>query len=324
MQITADRIEINQIDLNDITFKITTDISTDDLIESIKNVGLISPPILRYTADKRYIVVSGFRRVGACRSLGWQHIDARVVSETQSDLNPLKLAIADNCLNRQLNVIEQSVSISKLSVFFPDDISLSRESQKIGLNVNPKLLKKLRKINSVDNDLKEKISAGIIPFSIGLELSEMDQSEAIAISKIIEQLHLTLNHQKEIIRLAQEGARLNNVPILDVIKDCNVTDVINDPELDRNQKIKRIRRYLKQIRYPEIVRFETNYLTCLQRMKLPESIQLNPPADFEGNNFSMVLHFQDLKQFKTANDRLNELQDHPDFAKILEKEFEDN
>lgn len=324
MQITADRIEINQIDLNDITFKITTDISTDDLIESIKNVGLISPPILRYTADKRYIVVSGFRRVGACRSLGWQHIDARVVSETQSDLNPLKLAIADNCLNRQLNVIEQSVSISKLSVFFPDDISLSRESQKIGLNVNPKLLKKLRKINSVDNDLKEKISAGIIPFSIGLELSEMEQSEAIAISQIIEQLHLTLNHQKEIIRLAQEGARLNNVPILDVIKDGNVTDVINDPGLDRNQKIKKIRRYLKQIRYPEIVRFETNYLACLQRMKLPESIQLNPPADFEGNNFSMVLHFQDLKQFKTVNDRLNELQDHPDFAKILEKEFEDN
>lgn len=324
MQITADRIEINQIDLNDITFKITTDISTDDLIESIKNVGLISPPILRYTADKRYIVVSGFRRVGACRSLGWQHIDARVVSETQSDLNPLKLAIADNCLNRQLNVIEQSVSISKLSVFFPDDITLSRESQKIGLNVNPKLLKKLRKINSVDNDLKEKISAGIIPFSIGLELSEMEQSEAIAISQIIEQLHLTLNHQKEIIRLAQEGARLNNVPILDVIKDGNVTDVINDPGLDRNQKIKKIRRYLKQIRYPEIVRFETNYLACLQRMKLPESIQLNPPADFEGNNFSMVLHFQDLKQFKTVNDRLNELQDHPDFAKILEKEFEDN
>lgn len=324
MQITADRIEINQIDLNDTTFKITTDISTDDLIESIKNVGLISPPILRYTADKRYIVVSGFRRVGACRSLGWQHIDARVVSETQSDLNPLKLAIAENCLNRQLNVIEQSVSISKLSVFFPDDISLSRESQKIGLNVNPKLLKKLRTINSVDNDLKEKISAGIIPFSIGLELSEMEQLEAIAISQIIEQLHLTLNHQKEIIRLAQEGARLNNVPVLDVIKDGNITDVINDPGIDRNQKIKRIRRYLKQIRYPEIVRFETNYLACLQRIKLPESIQLNPPADFEGNNFSMVLHFQDLKQFKTVNDRLNELQDHPDFAKILKKEFEDN
>ena len=45
------------------------------------------------------------------------------------------------------------------------------------------------------------------------------------------------------------------------------------------------------------------------------------PVTFEGNNFSMVLHFQDLKQFKTVNDRLNELQDHPDFAKILEKEL---
>ena len=59
-------------------------------------------------------------------------------------------------------------------------------------------------------------------------------------------------------------------------------------------------------------------------MKLPESIQLNPPADFEGNNFSMVLHFKDLGQFKAVNALLNKLQNHPDFAKILEKEFEDN
>jgi hypothetical protein len=324
MQITADRIEIHHIDLNDTTFKITTNISIDDLIASIKNVGLISSPILISTADKRYIVASGFRRIDACRFLGWRHIDARVVSDIRSDLDLLKLAIADNCLNRQLNVIEQSVSISKLSAFFPDDVSLSRESQKIGLNVNPGLIKKLRKINSADNDLKDKISAGIIPFSIGLELVEMERSDAIAMSQIIEELHLTLNHQKEFIRLAQEGARVNNVPILDVIKDSNITDVINDPELDRNQKIKKIRRYLKQIRYPEIVRFETNYFTCLQRMKLPESIKLNPPTDFEGSNYSMVLHFQDLNQFKTVNDRLNELQDDPDFAKILEKEFEDN
>jgi hypothetical protein len=324
MQITADRIEINRIDLNDTTFKISSDIAIDDLLASIKSVGLISPPILKYTADNRYIVVSGFRSIDACRSLGWQHIDARVVSDTHSDLKPLKLAIADNCLNRQLNVIEQSVSISKLSAFFSDDVSLSLESQTIGLNVNPKLIKKLRRINSADNDLKKKISSGIIPFSIGLELCEIDQSALIAISQIIEELHLTLNHQKEIIRLAQEGARLKNVSILDVIKDSNITDVMDDRESDRIQKIKKIRRYLKQIRYPEIARFESNYLACLQRMKLPESVQLIPPADFEGNNFSMVLYFQDLKQFKTVNDRLNELQDHPDFAKILEKEFEDN
>ena len=152
----------------------------------------------------------------------------------------------------------------------------------------------------------------------------MEQSEIFAFSQIIEELHLTLNHQKEIIRLVKEISRLNNVPILDVINDCNVADVISNTEYDRNQKIKKVRQYLKKMRYPEIVRFETNYLTCLHRIKLPDSIHLNPPAEFEGNNFSMNLHFQNMSQYKAVIDVLTELQDHPDFAKILEKEFEDN
>jgi hypothetical protein len=324
MQIISDTVSINHIDLDDTTFKITTDISTNDLVESVKNLGLIASPILLYIAADKYIVVSGFRRIDACRSLGWQHLDVRIIIEADNNLQPLKLAIADNALNRQLNVIEQSISISKLSVFYTDQVELSHESQKIGLNVNPGLIKKLRKLIPVHHSLKNKIAVGIIPFSIALELNEMEEETANAFSKIIEALHPTLNHQKEIIRLTKEIARLKNISILDVINKFIVTDQFSDPELDRNHKIKKIRRDLKQIRYPEIIRFESNFFNLLNQIKLPEVIHLVPPKDFEGINYSMQLHFQSLKQFKGINHVLNELQNHPDFAKILEKEFEDN
>jgi len=182
----------------------------------------------------------------------------------------------------------------------------------------------LKKTIFFDAVLKKKIASGIIPFSIGLELGEMEQATANAFSQIIEALHPTLNQQKENIRLSKEISRLNNVPISEVINEYIIDDAMSDTELDRNQKIKKIRRKLKQIRFPEIVRFESNYFTCLKRLILPESIHLNPPADFEGRNYSMHLHFQNLSQFKAVNDVLNELKDHPDFAKIIEKEFEDN
>ncbi|MCD6584285.1 MAG: ParB/RepB/Spo0J family partition protein [Desulfobacteraceae bacterium] len=324
MQIFSDTVAINHIDLNDTTFKISTDISTDDLIESIENIGLISPVILKSKADSRYIVVSGFRRVAACRLLGRCYIDARIINEDKNNLYCLKLAIADNALTRQLNVIEQADSISKLSAFYADEIELSRESQKIGLNVNPGLIKKLRKLIPVHHSLKNKIAVGIIPFSIALELNEMEEETATAFSQIIEALHPTLNHQKEIIRLTKEIARLKNISILDVINKFIVTDLFSDPELDRNHKIKKIRRDLKQIRYPEIIRFESNFFNLLNQIKLPEAIHLVPPKDFEGINYSMQLNFQSLTQFKGINHVLNKLQDHPDFAKILEKEFEDN
>ncbi len=324
MKIVSDTVEIYLIDLNDTTFKITTNISTDDLVESIKNLGLISTPILKRKADNGYTVVSGFRRVDACRSLGWQHIDARIICEAENNLMCFKLAVADNALNRPLNMIEQAVSISKLSKFYADEIILSREIKKTGLNVNPGLIKKLKKINTLHNELKNKLAAGVISLAIGLELGEVGHGTATAFLQIFAALNPTLNHQKEMIRLTKEISKLNNVSMTEVINDCHIMDTINDPELDRNQKIKKIRLKLKQVRYPEIVRFEKNYATLLQHIQLPESIHLIPPADFEGNNFSMRLAFQNQDQFRDINNRLNKLQDHPDFARILEKEFEDN
>lgn len=318
------RVEIDHIDLSDTAFKISTDTPPDDLAASIEEIGLIAFPILKESADNRHTVVSGFRRIGACRALGWGSMDARIIRLDESDLDCMKLAIADNALNRQLNVIEQAVSITKLSSFYPDDITLSREAQKIGLIVNPGLIRKLKKVTTVHEQLKKGIASGNISLTIGLELGELEPDAAAVMAQIIEELNPTLSHQKEIIRFAKEISRLNNRPVNDVIHDCIKNNLIKNTELDRNQKIKSIRSQLRQIRYPEIVRFESNYITSLQSLKLPESIKLVPPADFESSIFSMHLKFQNLSQFNDICDILNKLPEQPDFNKILEKHLEDN
>lgn len=324
MQTYFAAVEIDQIALTETAFKISTDKPSGDLTASIEQIGLISPPILKETADNSYTVVSGFRRIGVCRTLGWRHVDAQIIPLDADALACMKLAIADNVLNRQLNVVEQAVAITKLASFYPDDITLSREAQKIGLIVNPGLIRKLKKVTTVHEQLKNGIAAGNISLTIGLELGQLDPDSAHVMAQIIEELNPTLSHQKEIIRYAKEISRLKNVPVSDVIHDCIKNDLINQPELDRNQKIKKIRLKLRQIRYPEIVRFESSYLNSLQNLNLPESIKLVPPADFEGSVFSMQLKFQNLSQYKDICDVLNKLPEHPDFNKILEKQFEDN
>ena len=324
MNIIADSVDISQIDLDDTTFKITTDESTDDLVDSIKNVGLISPPILMRKSGGRYTIVCGFRRIDACRLLGWKHIEARVIPVCSNDARNLILAIADNTYNRQLNLIEQAVSISKLSKYYEDDTALTREANKAGLPVNPGLVKKLKKINAAHEALKRKMAADVISLTIGLELAELELATALVLIRIIEELKLTLNHQKELIRLVKEISLIKQVPAANIINDVIISKIINHPEIDRNQKIKKMRHTLKQIRYPEIVRFEEKYFDHLQRMDLPESIHLIPPADFEGNNYSMSLNFNNRSQFQRIVETLTQLQNHPDFAKILEKNFEDN
>jgi len=324
MRIIAGSVDISHIDLNDTTFKITTDVSSGDLVNSIKNVGLLSLPILVRKSAEQYTVISGFRRIDACRMLGWERIDARIAPARADNANFLMLAIADNTHSRQLNVIEQATAISKLSKYYADNTDLGREAKKAGLPVNPGLVNKLKKINAAHDELKIKMAADVISLTIGLELADLDQTSAIALIRIIEELKLTLNHQKEVLRLVKEISRIKNMPLIDIINDVIVSKGMNHPELDRNRKIQIIRQTLKQIRYPEIVRCENKYADLRHRLHLPESIHLIPPADFEGNDYSIHLNFSDLSQFQTIAETLNQLQNHPDFAKILEKNFEDN
>ncbi len=324
MKTVFDSVDLRYIDLSDTTFKITTDVSADNLIDSIRNVGLISPPTLARKSDGGYTVVCGFRRIAACEFLGWRQIDARILQAPENEINRLLLAIADNTHTRPLNVIEQAAAVSKLAAYFADDIALSREAGKAGLSVNPGLIRKLKKIDTVPAALKEKIAADIISLTIGLELSRLESAAVMAFVQIIEELKLTLSHQKEMIQRVKEISRIKEMPIAGIIDEVVAGKIINDPELDRNQKIKKMRQVIKQMRYPEIVRFEKNYSDRLQHLQLPESVHLVPPADFEGNKYSMQLNFQDLAQFKTIVKTLDLLQDHPDFAKILDKNFEDS
>jgi ParB/RepB/Spo0J family partition protein len=321
---TFDSVDLRHIDLSDTTFKITTGASSDNLIDSIRNVGLISPPIIARKPGGGYTVVCGFRRIAACAFLGWLRIDARIIESSENETNCLLLAIADNTHTRLLNVIEQAAAVSKLAVYSSDDIALSREARKASLSVNPGLIKKLKKIDTVPAALKEKIAADIISLTIGLELAKLESAAVMAFVRIIEALKLTLSHQKEMIQRVKEIAKINEMPIADFVDQVIVDKIINDPELDRNQKIKKMRHTLKQMRYPEIVCFEKKYSNHLQQIQLPDSVHLVPPTDFEGSHYAMQLNFQDLPQFKTIVETLNQLQDHPDFAKILDKNFEDN
>jgi len=123
------KIDICDIDCNDTDFRITTDNRTgtiaDDLLESIRNVGLLTPPVLFQRSGtpesgKFYSIVCGFRRMAACTRLGWKTIAARVMPADSNGFALTLLSIADNSRTRELNVVEQALAAAKLSGFVSD------------------------------------------------------------------------------------------------------------------------------------------------------------------------------------------------------------
>jgi ParB family chromosome partitioning protein len=69
------------------------------LMESIRNIGLINPVVV----SEHNELISGFRRLQACKQLGWKYIHVRRVSVGNDDLSRLEMEFHENVGREGLN-----------------------------------------------------------------------------------------------------------------------------------------------------------------------------------------------------------------------------
>ena len=92
MKIDIERIKVDE------TNRIRQDIGDlKSLEESIQQVGLINPVLV----DENDNLVAGFRRLTACRNLGWQEIEANIVELEGDELKILEAEVAENLFRKE-------------------------------------------------------------------------------------------------------------------------------------------------------------------------------------------------------------------------------
>ncbi|NJL59041.1 MAG: ParB N-terminal domain-containing protein [Desulfobacteraceae bacterium] len=215
-------------------FRISTRTDCDDLCDSVRQIGLINPPIL-LPSDTDFVLISGFRRIEACRKIGMTDIPARIVN--LADIEALKLAISDNVFQRALNLIEISRSLHKLSDFINNDNELSNIAASLGLPSTLSLIRKLKNLCQMPQVLQEGILSEAVALPTAIELQKIDPHDALAIAELFKQLTPSLNKQRELLTLLQEISIREDIPIRSLLNDVN--DLLTDSEADRNQMLKK-------------------------------------------------------------------------------------
>ena len=83
-----------------------------ELAISIKDMGIIQPITVRQVNSNKYQLISGERRLEACKSINFKEIPAYV--RIADDENMLKMALVENIQRQNLNPIEIALSLEKL------------------------------------------------------------------------------------------------------------------------------------------------------------------------------------------------------------------
>jgi ParB family transcriptional regulator, chromosome partitioning protein len=122
-------VNIDQIDPNPFQPRIRFDEDgLAELVISIQTQGLIQPVTIRKMGYDRYQLISGERRLKACKIAGFSEIPAYI--RIANDEQMLEMALVENIQRSDLNPLEIAISFQRLM----DECSLKQEelSKKVG------------------------------------------------------------------------------------------------------------------------------------------------------------------------------------------------
>jgi ParB/RepB/Spo0J family partition protein len=312
-------IAISEIDTTDDTYRLSLRADPAGLVSAIQAVGLINPPVLSVKNNEAYRIVCGFRRVEACRSLGWPKINGRVLVGDLSELDLLKLAILDNRSHRPLNVVEQARGIQKLSAHIPVKNRLEVLASLLGFPPNRKVFQKISVLGRLPEMVQARVLDETISFEAGADLSCLSREEALAFFDVLEGLKLSQNKQREIIRLVREIAAREDLQALHVLQGEDIRAIVHSPEFNRNEKGSMFRAYLKRRRFPTLVKAEERFLKELKALKLNEDVDITPPPCFEGDRYTLRMTFKNLEDFSKGRQALNAMAKNPALKRLLER-----
>ena len=305
------------VDSADTTFRITTRKELDNLVLSIKKLGLMHVPVLKYNPPG-YNIVCGFRRIAACRNLGWAQIPARVLSNNFGFFEMARLAVADNALQRPLNLIETSRALKLLTGVDTEKKVLAAAAAELGIPLSPAIVPKLKKICDLPAPIQKAILANVIDLSMALALDLFNAADGQALLGLFNHLKLGLNRQRELLLLLEEISQREEIPIQQLMTEKPLNHILENTKIDRPIKRQKVRTYLRRRRFPMISAAETQYKAFVKQLKLGPNINLMPPKDFEGMTYTLTIRFDNRKELKDLKEKLEKIIHHPGLIKILD------
>ena len=202
--ITANRdeIELNNISAN--PKQPRTNFDEDQLTElalSIKEVGLLQPPVVRSLGNGKYQLIMGERRFRAAKLAGLKTIP--VIIRQTSDDQLLREAIVENIHRSQLNPLEEAAAYQQLL----NDFNYTHDELAVKLSKSRPVITNTMRLLNLPVSVQRRVAAAVISAGHARALLSLtDEKEIENLANRIVSEGLTVRAVEEIV--ASGGAKV--------------------------------------------------------------------------------------------------------------------
>ena len=195
--VTANR---DEIDLNNISAnpkQPRTVFDEDQLTElalSIKEVGLLQPPVVRSIGNGKYQLIMGERRFRAAKLAGLKSIPVIIRQTTDDQL--LREALIENIHRSQLNPLEEGAAYQQLL----NDFSYTHDELAAKLSKSRPAITNMMRLLNLPPSVQRKVAAGVISAGHARALLSLtDEKEIENLANRIVAEGLTVRAVEEIV-----------------------------------------------------------------------------------------------------------------------------
>ncbi len=320
LQKELSKIPFADIDETDDAYRISEQTDVSALMASIRDIGLINPPVLQRKGASRFRIVVGFKRLQALTQLDVERVEAFIIAEEGLSLQALRLALEDKVTNGRLDAIELSTLIHKLRDEFSVDKNeiVSTWLPLAGYGRNPRVYELYADLWRLPAAWRQAVKEEQTPIDLAREMLERSEEERVVFLEFFQLLRLGKNRQREFTLLLSDVARIKNISLLQLVELQQVKGVIAEQKLTPPQKAERLKQWLWQERYPRYTKARENFEALLKQAKLPTAVFIQAPPYFEGERFSAGFHFASEEEFEAYVAALQRLLDAGLIRKIVD------
>jgi ParB family chromosome partitioning protein len=151
------QIPINQIFPNPRQPRITFDeTALNELISSIKSIGILQPPVVRKVGENKYELIMGERRFRAAKAAGLTSIPVIIRQTPDNEL--LREALIENIHRSNLNPLEEGAAYAQLLA----DFGCTHDELALKLGRSRPLISNTIRLLSLPEAVQRKVAAGVI------------------------------------------------------------------------------------------------------------------------------------------------------------------
>ena len=168
-------------------FKVADNEEMDQLIESILTQGVLTPLVVRFLENGEYEVISGHRRLHACKRAGIESVPALI---TEMDRDAAAIALVDSNLHREHILPSEKAFAFKMK---RDALNRQGTSRQVGEKLS------VTQISESTGDSERQVHRYIRLTNLIPGILQMVDDGRIALTPAVEISYLTNREQRELL-----------------------------------------------------------------------------------------------------------------------------